>query len=124
MKRLILTSLALITLASCTKEYVEPSSTHASNDGVAPYVPAIYEGQWNVHSNSDLSDTLDPIFLTRQIMSTDTLDWNMRNEKGYVLDTNGVDTYRFTLPILDYDYMRMELTNLIDSSASTIYLTK
>jgi hypothetical protein len=122
MKKLTLSVLTILALASCTKEYVAP--VHASNDGVEPYVPAVYEGTWNRHSKADLSDTLMPVSLTRQNIFTDTLDWNMRAEQGYVLDTNGVDTYVFTFPHMMRDFMRMELTNLIDGSTSTIYFTK
>ncbi len=119
MKKLTLTVLTAITLASCSKEYVEPSSTHASGDVVAPYVPAIYEGQW-------MQDDTIPVSLTRSKVFTDTLTWNMRVDGGYyVLDTNGIDTYARLIKILDYDRVVYKQTELWENGVESIVtLTK
>ena len=53
MKKYILAVTVILSLAACTKEYVEPSSLHASNDGIEISKPKIYEGVWSLKYSND-----------------------------------------------------------------------
>jgi len=119
MKKLTLTVLTIISLASCTKEYVSPNSNHATNSGKADYVPAIYEGNW-------VQDGEIPVTITRTKVFTDTLVWNMTFENGvYLLDTNGVDTYSRTIKILNSAEVVYNQKELFENGVESIVkLTK
>ena len=123
MKKLTLTVLTIISLASCTKEYVSPNSNHAQNDGKEIQKPKIYEGNWLLnYSNSALTYQAE---YTASTFKNDSIVFNYRFENGnYILDTNGVDTYQQRIKILLDNQMEWNQLNLIDSTSRTLYFTK
>ncbi len=125
MKKLTITVLTMIALASCSKEYVEPSSTHAASVGTPPPVVKVYEGEWSLNYNNDTT-TFNSV-ITKTTMFNDSILWNFRydsNSYRYVLDTNGVDTYEMYYETMNYELMRWKQTNLFDESVNTLYYLK
>jgi len=123
MKKLTLTVLTIISLASCTKEYVSPNSNHAQNDGKEIQKPKIYEGNWLLnYSNSALTYQAE---YTANTFQNDSIVFNYRFENGnYILDTNGVDTYQQRIKILLNNQMEWNQLNLIDGTNRTLYFVK
>jgi len=123
MKKLTLTVLTIISLASCTKEYVSPNSNHTQNDGKEIQKPKIYEGNWLLnYSNSALTYQAE---YTANTFKNDSVVFNYRFENGnYILDTNGVDTYQQRIKILLYNQMEWNQLNLIDGTNRTLYFVK
>lgn len=121
MKKLTLTVLTIISLASCTKEYVSPN--HAQNDGKEIQKPKIYEGNWLLnYSNSALTYQAE---YTANTFKNDSVVFNYRFENGnYILDTNGVDTYQQRIKILLDNQMEWNQLNLIDGTNRTLYFVK
>ena len=121
MKKATLTVLTIISLASCTKEYVRPS--HVQNDGKEIQKPKTYEGNWLLnYSNSALTYHSE---YTASTFKNDSIVFNYRFENGnYILDTNGVDTYQQRIKILLDNQMEWNQLNLIDGTSRTLYFTK
>jgi hypothetical protein len=123
MKKLTLTVLTIISLASCTKEYVAPQDGHAKTETEVFKQPYIYEGNWLMNYDND--SIIHNAVYTRTTMKNDSIVFNYRLTKnGYILDTNGVDTYRQNFLILTKNKMQWYQENLIDSTTRTLYFVK